>query len=64
VKIYSKIVNFLDGKKTYIGGAIIFIAGGLKAIKVIDQGVFEAMIAIGGAISAFGIRSAIRKICE
>lgn len=60
--IINKIVQFLDGKKTIIGGIIIFVAGGLKAIKAIDESVFEALIAVGGAISVFGVRAAIRKL--
>ena len=58
----SKITDFIDGKKTYIGGAIIFIAGGLLAIKVIDDEMFKIIAAIGTAITTFGIRHAIKKI--
>lgn len=52
----------LDGYKTFIGGAIVFIAGGLLAIKVIDQQTFEALAAIGGAISVVGLRFALKKL--
>lgn len=58
----KKIINFLDGKKTYVGGAVVFIAGGLHALKVIDQPTFEALVAVGGAIAAFGVRHAIAKL--
>ena len=58
----DKIISFLDGKKSYIGGTIVFIAGGLKAIGVIDDSVFQIMISIGGAISVWGLRAAIKKL--
>jgi hypothetical protein len=60
--VFEKVLNFLDGKKSYIGGAIIFLAGGLYALKVIDEAVFKALAAIGGAISIGGIRHAIAKL--
>ena len=60
----KKIIEFLDGKKTFIGGGIIFIAGGLKALKAINQEVFEVLIAIGGAIATYGLRSALKKFFE
>lgn len=55
-------IEWLDGKKTYIGGFIVFMAGGLLAIKVIDQQTFEWLATIGGAITAVGIRSALKKL--
>lgn len=58
----KNIWGFLDGKKTYIGSAVIFVAGGLKALGKIDDSTFSWLVAIGGAISVYGIRSAIRKI--
>ena len=53
--------DFLDGKKTFIGAAIIFLAGGAKALNVIDQGLFESLAAICGAIAAYGLRMALKK---
>ena len=53
---------FLDGKKSFIGAAIIFIAGGFKALGKIEDGAFEALVAVGGAIAAFGLRSALGKL--
>jgi predicted thioredoxin/glutaredoxin len=58
----KKITDFFSGKKTYIGTAIVFVAGGLLAIKAIDQRTFETIVAIGGAIAVYGLRSAIRKL--
>lgn len=63
--------KFLDGKKTYIGAAIIFVAGGLSALCslpvvgiCIDTKLFETLIVIGGAVATLGIRSAIQKISK
>ena len=58
----NKVWEFLDGKKTYLGAAALFISGGLLAIKVIDQETFEILAVIAGSITAFGIRSALKKL--
>jgi len=58
----KKILAFFDGKKSYIGGAILFLSGGLLAIKVIDQQTFEILAAIAGAITVYGVRDAIKKL--
>lgn len=57
-----QLLNKLDGYKTYIGAAIIFIAGGLHAIEIVDRQMMEALIAIGGAISVYGLRHAVSKM--
>lgn len=62
LEIINNIIAFLDGKKTYIGGGIVFIGGGLKALDIIDEETFKALLAIGGAITTYGIRHAIEKI--
>jgi hypothetical protein len=61
-KIMQKIIAFLDGKKTIIGSGIIFIAGGLKALSLIDESTFQIILSIGSAVTIYGIRSAISKI--
>jgi uncharacterized membrane protein YfcA len=61
VKNMAKIVDWLDGKKTFIGAAIIFIAGGLRALQKIDEETFNWIVAIGGSISVYGLRMALRK---
>ncbi len=53
-------LNFLDGKKTYIGVIILFILGGLFQIGVIDQRTFEVLITLAGGFTAFGVRQAIK----
>jgi hypothetical protein len=58
----QNIISFLDGKKAFIGAAILFAAGGLQAIKFIDDRTFTAIAAIGGAIATFGLRAAITKV--
>jgi len=58
----DKLIGFLDGKKSFLGGTIVFIAGGLWALKVIDQKTFEVLVALGGAIAVFGLRLALNRL--
>ena len=58
----QKVWDWLDGKKSFIGAAIIFIGGGLKAINAIDDEVFKAIEAIGLSVTAVGLRHAIGKV--
>ena len=57
-------LNWLNGKKTYIGGAIIFVAGGLKALNFVDEQTFGILITLGSAITVVGLRSAIGKLLK
>jgi len=61
-KKLNKIWSLLDGKKTYVGAVIIFIAGGFNALGKLENNVFEAIVAFGGAVSAFGLRDALKKL--
>lgn len=64
--------DWLRGKKTYIGGAIIATAGALNGIEeagLIDfkwftVETYEAMKYIGGLIAVFGIRHALNKMSQ
>ena len=38
-------MNQLEGKKTYIVAGIVFILGGLKALGLVDEGIYSALIA-------------------
>ena len=58
----DKIIDFLDGKKTVIGAAVIFLAGGLKAIGKITEDQFQSLLAVGAAIAAIGLRMALKKL--
>ena len=58
----NNIWKFLDGKKTFIGSATLFVAGGLLALKVIDQKTFEIIAVIAASITAYGLRVAIKKL--
>jgi hypothetical protein len=62
MKQVKKVWEWLDGKKTFIGSLVIFIAGGLKALGKIDENTFNWLVALGGAISVYGIRDAIKKL--
>lgn len=55
-------MQYLEGKKTYIGAAVVFIAGGLYALGIIDEKQFEIILTMGGAVLGYGLRSAIRKM--
>ncbi len=58
----TKIIEFVEGKKTYIGGAIIGIAAFLKAIGAIDQQTYSIAEGAGMFVMAFGIRMAIKNL--
>jgi hypothetical protein len=58
----DKVWSFLDGKKSVIGGVIVFVAGGLYAIKAIDQSTFDWLAGIGGVIATFGIGAKAQKM--
>ena len=53
--------NLLDGHKTKIGTTIVFIGGGLYAIKVISKETFDLIVVFGGAISGLGLTHAFYK---
>lgn len=52
----------LEGKKTYISVILLFVLGGLKAIGVIDDNLYEGLLPIIGGLTAFGIRSALNRV--
>ena len=53
------IIDFLKGKKTYIGAAIVGIIGALLWLGIIDQKTAEVILSFGGAILGIGLRQAI-----
>lgn len=59
---FSTIATFLEGKKTYIGAAVIFIAGGMKATKNIDDQAYQMLFDTGMAISVLGLRAFLEKV--
>lgn len=62
--LINLILNLLDGKKTYIGGAIVFFAGGAKALGWIDDETFKWVVAVGQGIMVVGFRHAITKLMK
>jgi hypothetical protein len=50
----------LSGKKTYIVAAALFVLGGLKAVGIIDQAIYDALFAVLAAAGAASIRAAIK----
>ncbi len=63
-RIPAKVWDWLEGKKTYIGAIIIFVAGGLRALEKIDEQTYNTLLTIGGAVSIYGIRNALKKMEE
>ena len=62
--MFSEFMETIDGYKTYIGGAVVFFAGGAKALGWIDKNTFDVLATIGGAITVFGLRHAISKVLK
>lgn len=58
----NKIIDLLDGKKTYIGALVFAVAGILKGFQVTDEATFQVLVAVGTSITAVGLRSAIEKL--
>ena len=58
----QKVWDWSSGKKSYLGGAIIFIGGGLRAINSIDNNTFKIIEAIGLSVTAVGLRHALGKV--
>lgn len=65
----NKVLKAVDGKKTYIGAAIIFVAGGLQALcqlpvvnVCINEDTYQGAVAIGLAVAAYGLRHALKKV--
>lgn len=59
--ILTLVWKLLDGKKAYIGGAIIFVGGGLRALDEIDESTFKVIEALGLAVATIGLRHALAK---
>lgn len=57
----SAIWSFLDGYKTYIGALVIFVAWGLFGLHKIDEETRNQLVILGGAISVYGLRHALKK---
>lgn len=58
----SNLLNKLDGYKTYIGAGVIFVAGGLKALGVLNESEFELIMSVGTSITVVGIRASVKKL--
>jgi hypothetical protein len=58
----NKVWSFLDGKKSIIGGIVVFIAGGLYAIGVIDKTIFDWVVGAGGIVATFGLGAKAQKM--
>lgn len=54
IAFISKVWVFLQGKRTYIIAACIFLLGGAKAVGWVDTNTYEALFAFlgGGAIAS------------
>ncbi len=50
--------NFLQGRRTYIAVAVLFVLGGFQAVGAIDEQTFRAVEAFAVGLGLFGIRRA------
>lgn len=53
-------MSFLKGKKTYICFAIVFLAGGLHAIGIIDAKTLETVVTVFGSLGGISLRSSMK----
>jgi hypothetical protein len=60
----QKILDYLEGKKTYIVAGLVAVATVLQAFKVITQGQFEAVVGLLAAFGLYTVRSSLAKIEE
>lgn len=51
----------MSGYKTYFSAAILAILTGLKAAGVIDDVVYQSLMALAGAFGLAALRSAVQK---
>ena len=58
----NNIWDKLDGKKSYIGAIIIFLAGGFRALDVLDEEMYKILLALGGSVSVLGLRGAMSRL--
>jgi hypothetical protein len=63
-EVSSVVWELLEGKKTYIGTVITFIAGGLYFVKAIDEETAKWLAGFGALVMSIGFRSAIQKAIE
>lgn len=54
-------MNKLSGKKTYILTGLLFVVGGLKAIGLIDEGLYQTLFNLLVPASLFTMRMSINK---
>jgi hypothetical protein len=60
----QKVLEFLEGKKTYIVAGLVAVATVLQAFKVITTEQFEAVVGLLAAFGLYSVRSSISKIEE
>lgn len=65
----EKLINLLNGYKTYIGAGVIFVAGGLHELcnvtfvsVCISDNLYRNLLSIGSAIAVIGIGHKLTKI--
>ena len=61
LKLVHGIINYLNGKKTFIGLALYFVLGGLLQIGVINQAVFDQFVLYTEAIIGIGLLHKAKK---
>ena len=54
-------MSFLDGKKTYLGSALIIVLTGLWTLGYITDDLYKSLLAILGALTGAALRAGIKK---
>lgn len=60
----QKLLDYLEGKKTYIVAGLVGTATILEAFEIITQEQFQAMLGLLAAFGLYTVRSSISKIEE
>lgn len=58
------VLKFLEGKKTIIASIVMFCAGGLLAVKVIDGKTYEIVMTIAGSLATYGVYDKLSRMSQ
>ena len=61
MKLVHGIINYLNGKKTFIGLAFYFVVGGLLQIGILDQTTADQLTKVAEVVIGIGILHKVKK---
>lgn len=61
MEMVKKVWEFIDNKKTVFGAVVAFVAGGLFAVGVIDQSMFDQVMTWNLVILGVGLGHKVVK---